>query len=62
MSHTDEHTKPKAQTKTDLARLYEVDPRTFAKWLKTLDIVPLPGTYSFTPEQVKQIYEKIGEP
>ena len=62
MSKPEEHTKPRAQTKTDLARLYEVDPRTFAKWLKPFDIKPLPGTYSFTPEQVKHIYETIGEP
>lgn len=62
MSKPDEHIKPKAQTKTDLARLYGVCARTFAKWIKPFDIKPHPGTYSFTPEQVKHIYETIGEP
>lgn len=58
----DQHTKPTAQNMKTLARSYKVDPRTFSKWVKSFGIKPLPGTYSFTPEQVKEIYEKIGEP
>ena len=57
-------TQPEAMTKTQLALLYKVCPKTLAKWLKPFitEIGDLPGTYLFTPAQVKTIFDKIGEP
>ena len=60
----DTHIEAEAMTKTQLAALYKICPRTLAKWLKPFisEIGELPGTYIFTPAQVKTIFDKIGEP
>lgn len=61
---TETHIKPVAMTKKQLAALYNVCPRTLAKWLKPFneEIELNPGTYNYTPAQVKRIFEKLGEP
>jgi len=57
-------TEPAAMTKTQLAALYKVCPRTLNKWIKPFltEIGTTAGTYIFTPAQVKTIFERIGEP
>lgn len=52
-----------ARSRTDLSRQYGVCLNTFNGWLKEL----LPELHRsrksvFTPAQVKQIFEKLGEP
>ena len=53
----------RAKSKTQLAQAYNVDLRTFNKWIKPfLNEI---GTYTggaYAPKQVKIIYDKIGEP
>ena len=57
-------TKPEAMTLTQLALKYKVCTKTVKKWLQPFidDIGRPEKTYLFTPEQVRKIYEKIGEP
>jgi hypothetical protein len=61
---SDTHTKPEAMTLTQMAAKYKVCSRTIKKWIEPyLDEIGRPQrTYIFTPEQVRKIFEKIGEP
>jgi hypothetical protein len=58
------HVKPEAKTKKQMAQDFKVSVRTFRKWLKPFieEIGTPQKTYIYTPEQVRKIYEKIGEP
>jgi predicted site-specific integrase-resolvase len=58
------HIKPVAMTKKQLAQQYNVSVRTLRKWLNPFieEIGTPQKTYIYTPEQVKKIYEKVGEP
>lgn len=60
----DTHTRPRAMTKTQLAALYKVCARTLEKWIEPFktEVELNPGTYIYTPAQVKTIFEKLGEP
>ena len=51
-------------TKTELAILYGVCTRTLNKWIKPFkeEIQFTPGTYILTINQVRTIFDKIGEP
>jgi hypothetical protein len=64
MINPEPHIEPVAMTKTQLAALYKVCPRTLAKWMKPFknEIGVTAETYIYTPAQVKTIFEKIGEP
>jgi len=56
-------TKAVAYSKSQLAILYRVSEYTFRNWVKTK--VPDLGEYiggAYTPQQVKLIFEKLGEP
>lgn len=58
-----EYTKPTAQTLKSLAALYNVSEETMRKWLKKIDMLRKQGDpYTYTPLQVKIIFEKLGEP
>jgi len=58
-----EYTKPTAQTLRSLASLYNVSEETMRKWLKKIGMLRNPGDpYTYTPLQVKKIFEKLGEP
>jgi hypothetical protein len=59
-----EPAKIKAMNKSQLARMYKVCTRTLNKWLAPFahEIGEIPNTNTFTPEQVRIIFEKIGEP
>jgi len=52
----------KPRSKKQMAVAYGVDRRTFMKWIKPF--MHLIGEYSgtFTPKQVKTIYDHIGSP
>ncbi len=55
--------KPKASTKTELAKMYKVHYDTFAKWLKSVpELNLLPTQRVLTPKQVKKIFDHLGEP
>lgn len=60
----DKPVKAEAMTLTQLAAKYKVCPRTVKKWLADhADTIGRPKhTYIFTPDQVKKIYEILGEP
>lgn len=51
-------------TKTQLASMYGVCVETFTKWIKPFqtEIGKMSGRYTYTPAQVKIIFEKIGQP
>lgn len=60
-----EQDKPiyKAMTLTELAQKYEVSNKTLYKWLKRKGLIKGKREgYLFTPQEVKKIYEAIGEP
>lgn len=53
----------KAQTKQELAAAYEVTVRTFSKWLEPhLDKVGERIGRTYTPKQIKIIYDLFGPP
>lgn len=52
----------KAMSKTELAKLYGVDPRTLSRWLIPFNDSIGKFTGIFTPRQVKIIYHKLGKP
>jgi len=60
----DKPIKPEAMTLTQLAVKYKVCAKTIKKWLADYsDEIGRPKhTYIFTPEQVRKIYERLGEP
>lgn len=65
MSHDANHTiKAVAKTKMQMAADYKICVKTFSKWIAPFidQIGPRQNTYLYTPEQVKKIYELIGEP
>jgi hypothetical protein len=64
MNQQTDTVQPEAMTKTQLAARYKVCTRTLNKWIKPFmsEIGELEKTYIFTPEQVRKIYEKLGEP
>jgi hypothetical protein len=58
-----ESAKAKVYTKKELRILYGVSRATFGKWMK--EVFPDPKTSKnklLTPQMVKLIFEKIGEP
>ena len=60
---TEASTKATAQTKGQIARSYGICVRTLNNWLSRFpEIVIDAKTKILTPEQVKMIYDKIGEP
>ncbi len=60
---TENTQKIKAQSKTQLAIAYDIDLRTFNKWINPflLEIGDYRGGF-YTPKQVGIIYDKIGSP
>lgn len=55
--------KIKPTTKTQLAKAYGIDIRTFNKWLKPYyKVIGIPNGRLFTPLQVKKIYQLLGVP
>lgn len=56
--------KPVAMSKSQLAELYDVSLETLRAWINRFpDDIKISKTAKLlTPEQVKMIYEKIGEP
>jgi len=64
MNKHEPDTEPAAMTKTQLAALYKVCPRTLAKWIKPFrtEIGEMSSTYIYTPAQIKIIFDKIGQP
>ncbi|GAB4404064.1 MAG: hypothetical protein Fur0028_16470 [Bacteroidales bacterium] len=60
-----EENKPicKAMTLTELAQRYGVSNKTLYSWLKRAHIIKNKREgYLFTPKEVKEIYDKLGEP
>jgi uncharacterized protein YjcR len=60
-----EQDKPicKAMTLTELANKYGVSNKTMYSWLKRKKIIKNKREgYLFTPKEIKEIYEAIGEP
>jgi hypothetical protein len=52
-----------SENKTSLAAKYGVSTKTFLKWLKKIGLhKPKHGGFLYTPEEVRQITEKLGEP
>jgi len=50
-------------TLTELAHLYNVSNKTMHQWLKRAGLIKNKRTgYLFTPKEVKEIFEKLGEP
>ena len=65
MNQQAETHKPEALTKAQLAALYKVHPRTFARWLTPFrDKIgdPLNSSRIYTPLQVTIIFEFLGAP
>ncbi len=64
MNSLEDKIKPEAMTKTQLAARYKVCIGTFSKWIKPHSeyIGMRENTYLYTPDQVKKIYEVLGEP
>jgi transposase-like protein len=55
--------RAEAASRTQLARQYKVNRRTFAKWLKRIPDIELePRQKILTPKQVATIYEYLGSP
>jgi len=55
--------KAEAASKTQLAQLYKVHYNTFIKWLKLVPGLKLDKKQRiFTPKQVQQIFDHLGEP
>ena len=55
--------KPRATTKTDLARYYNVHYSTFIKWLNKIpDLEIEKSQRKLTPKQVEKIFAHLGEP
>lgn len=53
----------KPYTKTQIARAYGIDVRTFNKWLKPLyKTIGKPNGRLFTPLQVRLIFRNLGTP
>ncbi len=53
----------KPYSKTQLAKAYGIDIRTFNKWLKPLyKVIGKPNGRLFTPFQIKAIFQRIGQP
>ena len=54
----------KPMTKSQLAQAYGICVRTLNKWMQPfiLEIGTNPKTYIYNPEQIKTIFEKLGEP
>ena len=50
----------KARSRTELASLYGIDPKTFRKWLKALDLSEVRGLLS--PAIQQKIFERYGLP
>ena len=59
-----DRTQARPMTKTELAILYGVSTKTLNKWIKPFkaEIGAIAGTYILTVNQVRTIFEKIGEP
>lgn len=52
-----------AENKNSLAAKYGVSTKTFLKWLKKIGFSkPKQGGYLYTPDEVRCIIEKLGEP
>jgi uncharacterized protein YjcR len=52
-----------SENKTSLAAKYGVSSKTFTKWLKRIGFeIPKNKGYLYTPEEVRLIIEKLGEP
>ena len=49
-----------AKTRQELAKEYNVNPKTFRKWLKSYEIELPKG--ALTPEVINKIYKKLGVP
>jgi hypothetical protein len=57
--------KPEAKTLKELSQIYEIDIRTFKRWIephKNIIGDRLNKSKVFTPKQVTQIFELLGEP
>jgi len=55
--------RAEAATRTQLARQYKVNRKTFTRWLKLVpDIKLLPKQKVLTPKQVLIVYEFLGAP
>ena len=55
--------KPEVQNMKQLAAAYKVHPSTLKRWLLRLNIIEIGRRRKiFTPAEVKEIYEKLGEP
>ena len=63
MIHED-RVQARPMTKTELAILYGVSTKTLNKWIKPFktEIGTSAGTYILTINQVRTIFDKIGEP
>ncbi len=59
-----DRTQARPMTKTELAILYGVSTKTLNKWIKPFkeEIGATTGTYILTINQVRTIFDKIGEP
>lgn len=64
MTQTETATKPRAMSKSELAAAYGICANTLNNWFKRFpnDIIIDKKAKILTPDQVKIIYEKIGEP
>lgn len=55
--------KPMAMTLRQLASKYKVSSRTLTRWIeKHRDYIGERVGYTYTPEQVRKIFERIGQP
>lgn len=55
--------KQKPLTLTQLAQMYNVSLPTMYKWLKRAGVLKNKRNgYLFTPKEVKEIFDKLGEP
>lgn len=62
-SKTLSSTDVKVYTKKELAKLYEVDPRTFNNWIKPHEnVIGKKNGRFFTIPQVKMIFDVLGVP
>ncbi len=60
---SDKKTDIKPMTLTELARKYGISNKTMLAWLKRKKLIKRRREgYLFTPLQIKQIYEALGEP
>lgn len=61
MADLSTHPQHKSYNLTQLAAMYQVSTDTMRSWLKKIDLGERFGKI-FTPKQVRQIFEHLGEP